>query len=686
MTGWSPWRPVEDPMPYIDWWHHLHEDAPSELSPERWDDLLGLRPVGARGRPQLPDAAVPPARTVRRPYLSRTARLVARAAPLPAQALNPGFAAHFAAHGDWLPPPALLPDLPEDTVIVGVIDQDIALGQRRFRTGAGGTRVLASWQMNAPSAGQPWLPYGAELYRADIDRLLAETSGGSLAGRLDEAAFNRAAGLVDDRARFGPRALMGRHAHGTHVLDAAAGAVPGDAADPLGRAAILAVNLPQRAALGASGEFLNLYMLHALQRIVDLSDAIWLKNHPGTGGPIGYPLVVNISFGRQAGAKTLLDPLPRMLRRLRQSRRGTHLPVDVVMPSGNDNLAQAYAELTLGPGQSAALAWRVQPGDQTANYAEIWVRGRIGADAAGRLPVEIDLCPPGAAPALRPARVEAETSLGEIARLYCLEVVRKRPGRDGQFQILACLAPSARSDGSPRIAPAGGWQIHLGNAGTAELEICLAVQTDQSVLPAGTDARRSYFESPGYVRYDSAGRLLDTAAAETATVGGVTRPEIGDPVRRHGTINSSSSGPDAACIGGYRVSDGLEVPYSSSGVGRPGDPGDAPAGRLAPTAALPSEDGYAHPGRLGAGAGDGSVVAMSGTSFATAEATRLVARAKLAALAAGAPLPDGRAVLAGAGQAAEAAAHHPTPTIAVKTGRGRALPGYQRTLPRTGGG
>ena len=55
-----------------------------------------------------------------------------------------------------------------------------------------------------------------------------EHSGGRLDGPLDTYAFNTEAGLLNMSEPFGAHALAGRFAHGTHVLDLAAGCDPND--------------------------------------------------------------------------------------------------------------------------------------------------------------------------------------------------------------------------------------------------------------------------------------------------------------------------------------------------------------------------------------------------------------------------------------------------------------------------
>ena len=44
---------------------------------------------------------------------------------------------------------------------------------------------------------------------------------------------------------------------------------------------LMAVNLPARALVGHSAQFLEFFAIHGILRIVTLADAIWLRNNPG---------------------------------------------------------------------------------------------------------------------------------------------------------------------------------------------------------------------------------------------------------------------------------------------------------------------------------------------------------------------------------------------------------------------
>lgn len=356
--------------------------------------------------------------------------------PIPAFAVNCAF--NYGC--PWNPPTDDIPEIDRDSVIVGVIDTGIGLGNSRFRNADGTTRILAAWQqagVRPPGAcGQPgcapepagdvecgapdkarqnYLPCGTELYEADINALLAEHSGEDLAGLLDETSFNAAAGLVDFRNRYGHRELGGRTAHGTHVLDLAAGFDPQDTAlgvEELRRKIrIIAVNLPHRDTYGLSGTFLDFFALLAIKRIADLADLIWIKTITEKGLPeeplavFGFPIVINLSFGKNAGPKDGTAFFNRTFAELNQSRKARcWAPISLSIPVGNDNLEQGAARIRIEPGEAHdyAFGWRTRPEDLSSNFLEIWSETRTCSDTCAPPDLEtllaISVAPPGGEP------------------------------------------------------------------------------------------------------------------------------------------------------------------------------------------------------------------------------------------------------------------------------------------------
>lgn len=555
--------------------------------------------------------------------------------PMPRASLNPAPPA-----GAWLPAPEDLPEVPDDTVIVGVIDTGIAFGQHRFRLVDGNTRLLGAWQQAATFAGPSGLPFGRVLPHAEIDGLLGAHTH---AARFDEPAFNRAAGITDMATPLGDRTAALRHAHGSFVADLAGGMDPADLL--AARMRLLVVTLPHVHIFGHAGTFLDQFMALAVRWIKEMSEAIWTRNNPDATADArrGYPLAINLSFGRQAGSKDLHDWFPQQLEQLAQgypverdaSDTGPlHAPHVVVMPTGNDNRDRCRMALNLGLQDSGAAKWRLRPEDPSANYLELWTTVAGDAPAPGE-PVDlaISVTPPGVPePAQIKGRVGQVRSLPTTghhapqAQLYC--EVHQRPGADfHRVRYVLCAGPTRDQPMRLATTVSGVWTVSLWNGYNHPLDVEITVQTDQAILTGAGSGQRARLEDPAHRLWDAAGRPTDLVAYRDrngiplSADGGT-----GSAVTFAGTMNASAATDTTIAIGGYRASDGCPARYSSSALGASPQVGR----RADPFAAMPSEDSAALFGILAAGGQDGAVVAMRGTSFAAPQATRTLALGWLA--------------------------------------------------------
>jgi hypothetical protein len=716
---WTDWTSSDwkSESPYVDWWYATApenlepSDGPpghpkrgmtcfSQVSRRTFSELVlgvrGLSSATAESRPETDgdddgmESEFPGIDLYYGDFSSP-------AVPIPSDVINNGFEAHFKSVGNWYPPDNSLQPIPLDTVIVGVIDSGIALGHARFRSASGKTRILAAWQQGAkrpPDGAQPYLPFGAELYGGDIDTMLNAHSIGGLDGCFLEDDFNRASGALDMESGIGDRELAQRRAHGTFVLDVAAGFDPKEA-DP--RIKIIAVNLPNRSTINTSGIFLDYFTIYALRRIADLADRMWAisvaaaKENPLPGGPKGFPIVINLSYGRNAGPKDGFDHFHWAVHAINRKRVADgYSRIHVVLPVGNHNLEQSNAVFELQPGTQQSIDFRVRPGDHTGNYLEIWSEsldnpGKQDGSAL-MVPLAISIKPPdGIASTLSAGRHRQHRDLGRVARLYCRvrTSFRKRTYRTG---YLLCLAPTYVPKANRESAPAGAWTVTIRNDAGLPIRVYLGAQTDQSIVPNANTGLRPYLETPDYRRYDDTGRLLDSYPYPYPH----PAPSAGDPwqgdletspvLQRHGSINATASSTHVIAIAGFRRSDGRPAAYSATGLNF--NPRLYRA-RRHPSAALPTDDGPAHRGILAAGASSGSVVAFQGTSFASAAATRCIAeRLKIAHPAAF----DAEKWLAGAAAAAETAkpADQKERPPAPKVGAGRLDVPQMTKVPRRG--
>lgn len=532
-----------------------------------------------------------------------------------------------------------LPQVPNGTVLVGIVDTGVSLSNSRFRLPNGQTRFVASWQQSARFNGQSELPCGRELYADDIDAALKEHGASGRLGNVDEIGFNRDLYLTEPKSPGGQRDLEMAAAHGTHVLDLAAGIDPlGNDTTLANRLRLLSVNLPAQYAHGTAGTFLPYFAVYAVQRIIHLANALWLKNNPRNKDG-GYPLVINFSYGMTAGPKDGNHIFEQAIRRLladRQNTDGGKAPVRLIMPAGNDNLERCAASAVLGKDKvihqptkyeaqsKIKLDWRIQPSDSTANFVEIWFEEQYWKHLQEIVrDLKLRVTPPGSDTLpLQPLEVGTHQDLGDFARVY---VNAKDTGKRFRLALLVCVAPTVLDIPGAPIAPAGKWTIEVLHAGKP-VDVTFYIQSDQSAVRTSKTGRRSYFDHHKYQTHLGNGALADTYSYD------LNSDQLYDkdnwkwfgPVQRRGThnalatINDIGSDGNFAVIGGFDNNSGYPAHYSSSADGDD----SKPYGRKSISASYPSENGASLFGLLASGARDGSVTSYRGTSMATAVATR----------------------------------------------------------------
>ncbi|WP_120631349.1 hypothetical protein [Ruegeria sp. EL01] len=632
--------------------------------------------------------------------------------PIPTHALNKNNLIFPAKR----PKPSKLPDkgeVPNDTIVAGVIDIGMPLGHWRTRKKNGETRFLSAWQMlaNFDHSVRSEVAFGQQFHARDINKKLKEHSGGLQHGPLDEQGFNAATGgLVLDELD-GPKSLGGRAAHGAHVLDMVAGALEADEIDIRDKVRIIGVNAPAASVFGSSGTYLEQFLFHALHYIVQMADAVWQKQNPKPkkGAVQGYPIVINMSFGRQAGSKDYYNTFTNELEKVQRFRRANKLsPLYFIFPAGNENLTQSNAFLEPCKGQEEAIDWRIPPQDQSSNFLEVWCND----DRSASTPVHLELSHPGGLLHVPPPKNDlCVTHFSDllldgdlVARVYVTRLrylmLPKKPKAVklipvDKLQYVCCVAPTYRiektdSFGNTKApAPAGSWTLTVKNVGEVQLTCSISIQSDQALTPRRSVNLRSTFEHPEYRTHDYTGRLVESYSFPPGKDGRVKNLDIETetPIRRHGTALATSGNKYVAQLGGYRASDGRPAFYSSTGRGRRKGQDDGvkvPSrrppgldGRRAPVAAFPTDDGHAHFGILAAGSSDGSVVALRGTSFASSQA----ARAVIKHLVTTGSSRDVEKILVSLARKAD---RHRPPELIEVVGAGRILSPVQRRIRRMG--
>ena len=640
-TGWQDDPSAGDESPYVNWLREACFDGHDEK------DGISLAPL-----PLAKSAAEISGRTE-------------SAAPLP----------DFARPGKRADEPSIklgwTPD--QGCAIVGVIDSGIALSHARFRRLDGGTRILAAWLQGGDWRDDAAVPFGRELFQAEIDRLMFRAT---VAGALDESEFDRAAKATQFGHARGDRRLESNATHGTFVTDLAAGYDLRHSHEDefRRRLPIIAVGLPPNTSMGSSGNFLEFFAIHAIDYIIDRADRIWKAcDLPEDGG---FPIVINLSYGLQAGPKDGHMLIEEVIRRVRAASVESRRPIRVILPAGNDLLSEGCAKFDMSSGSAQEIDWRVQPEDQTPNFAELW-SGRLPGDggAARKHPLGLSVAPPSG-PASDPApgkagQINTLTQDGKpVARIYC----RGHEGGAGWQRVgyVICTAPTLRDDRMSG-APSGGWSWTI--SAEEDAEGFAYVQSDQSLTFGSNTGLVSYFAHPDFHTYDlNTGRAIDACP-----FGPNEPPDNTPPMRRRGTLNAIASLKEAPVIGSYRVTDGRPSIFSSAGtmdaVGN---------GRKTPTCLFPGEEGAAHFGLMAAGSRSGSAALMAGTSFSTALATRAVSQAILRWLDDGAErdAPGGEAWFANGAENDEVTQNWPVAGCPEKVGAGRRVGPPTGRLPR----
>jgi Subtilase family len=467
------------------------------------------------------------------------------------------------------------------TPVMAIVDDGIGFLHRRFRRADGTTRFKALWIMHSglladdpgPITGASTL-FGVTLTAADINVRLASN-------RSEEALYRQVNNGV-----YGPVARKSSNyhaAHGTHVLDLATGAVPGD---DMADVPILGVQLAPTSIGDTSGRRLDPDIALALRWIINKTLRM----------PQRAPLIINLSLGALAGPQDGTGFLETIIAAeiARYHFYSRNAPIRVVVAYGNAWRARLVARTVLEPGQAVTLDWRIQPDDRTASFLELRTEKGAGNEIA------IKLQPPSGGPILSKATFPPFNVVWRymIPRGRVAEV--QRVAEVNFATAMFAVATTVRDANLP-TASSGPWVLTLRNTGTTARNICVKVQRDDTPAGYRLTGRQSWLDHPSAWVWET----------ETMTQ---TMPGPGGPITRKGTevgysgVNNPSvyfvgaARPDPFVDGGYRPS-----PYTAEG-GLPG--------REGPTISALADEGSALRGVRAAGVRTGSTARMSGTSMA----------------------------------------------------------------------
>ncbi len=306
-------------------------------------------------------------------------------------------------------------------VIVGIVDRGCDFTHANFRNPDGSTRLLFLWDQRQPQAG------GAA--PADF----------GYGHELDSRALNDA---LSTQAPYLGLYHPQPGAHGTHVMDIAAGN---------GRVGAPGV------APGADLIFVNVEDSTAASNSIRLFDAV--KYIFEKARALGKAAVVNVSLGNLSGPHDGSFQVEQGFELL-LSEPGRAL----VIAAGNFFDRQAHTHREVPHGGAVQLAWRIPANDTTPNKMEIWYDG--GSE------LEVSLRQPGSGQRHGPVRPGEIHQLQEANGIAGGTISHLERDRDnGDHLIHLTLGPGL---------PPGVWTVEVANPASPPVLIHAWIQRDDS--------------------------------------------------------------------------------------------------------------------------------------------------------------------------------------------------------------
>ncbi|MGL4319541.1 MAG: S8 family serine peptidase [Paracoccaceae bacterium] len=480
-----------------------------------------------------------------------------------------------------------------NTPVVGIIDDSIGFLHHRFRRTDRSTRFEALWLMHSDTlAGDPGpctgpaTLFGIELTKADINLRLAS-------GHSEESLYRQVNnGIFGAGTRHGTAFHAG---HGTHVLDLAAGAEPGE---DMAEVPILGVQLSPSSIGETSGAALDPDVTRGLEWIVTRA-----LQMPGR-----FPLVINLSLGSLAGPQNGTSLVETWIASLilRYHYFSGQAPIRVVVAYGNAWRARLVAEPKIGPGQTVTVDWRVLPDDATKSVLEL--RTQHGKAAA----IDLRVTPPDGGPDLARPLWRGSGLIDQYVTSRGIAAEAADIAEIGSDTAMVTVAPTIRFDNRP-TANSGNWRIALTNNGTKSVSVRLKVQRDDTPGGYRRTGRQSWLDHPDAYAYEDATRAY-------------TLPSPAGPITRRGT-EVSYAGFDHQSVyfvGAARPDPMAPDPATFKEKLRPAiyaAQGALPKPATATLSAL-GDEGSVLRGLRAAGNLTGSTARLSGSSMAAPQITR----------------------------------------------------------------
>ncbi|MFN3973127.1 MAG: S8 family serine peptidase, partial [Gemmobacter sp.] len=357
---------------------------------------------------------------------------------------------------------------------------------------------------------------------------------------------------------------------------------------------------------------LDLFILSGVLRILRWADR-WPR-FPGAplDDVVRAPVVINISYGIQAGSKDGSGFLEAEIARLVGLRNAAGIPTAVVLPSGNAYRTQCHAEMRVPQEETDAVTLRVQPEDLSVSFIEISLDDLTEA----RLTITPPVGPAGII-VLKPEaqvvdwrRYRTDACGQEVSKTIGRIYVRLFPETNkhaARTRVIFALCPTLNHDDPTMTAPPGPYGITLQNRCAEPLVARLDVQRDDSLNDFPRYGRQAYLDHEAVNCVDLETLMQNLPCADLG------------PVSRNGTLSALATATEANVIvvGSAFDRDARAIAALESGSGPNG-------ARPGPDLGAIGTETRAHPGRLAAGTFSGGTSVFDGTSAAAPLVTRAI--------------------------------------------------------------
>lgn len=354
-------------------------------------------------------------------------------------------------------------------VIIGIVDDGCDFLHPNFRAvdshgRPAGTRLLHLWDQTEPlgSAAHPpgEFAYGREFDSQAVNGAIAVGNGFGM-----EAAF--------DHLKYWPE----EYAHGTHVMDIAAGNGSAPHCNNPGvapKADLIFVQIPRL-------QIDQPTLVANARHVLDAIEYIFLRAG-------NRPCVVNVSLAAFSGPHDGTTLVEQGITDLLATPGRA-----VVIAAGNGCDPDLHRMKTIRPNETINIGWLVRPSDPTINVVEFWYKGTDSFAVTLRSPdgsITVGPVTPGNH---KPVMI-GQDLIGEVLH---------RAGDPGNHdnQVLIILAPTRMTPANlvASVAPPSGqWTILINNTGTGTATIHGWIERDD-YRPDGI-AQQSRFDQGSYDR------------------------------------------------------------------------------------------------------------------------------------------------------------------------------------------